>query len=78
MANQPKAEMSLDSLHTMGTQLETWLRMRAHPIAVKCSNPETKFLPMRLFRPETGNTNMRFARVLPVAKGGPDHRYVFG
>ena len=35
MGYQPKGEMSLDSLHTMGTQLEMWLRMRVHPIAVK-------------------------------------------
>lgn len=34
--------MNLDELHQMGKELEIWLRMRVHPIAVKLLNSKNK------------------------------------
>jgi len=44
--------MDLDQLHTLGTELECWLRMRVHPIAVKLLRseeevPEGAIIPTR-------------------------------
>ena len=44
--------MTLDELHKLGTELEQWLRMRVHPIAVKMLKsrdevPEGAMIPTR-------------------------------
>lgn len=44
--------MNLDELHQMGKELEIWLRMRVHPIAVKLLNsknevPQGAIIPTR-------------------------------
>lgn len=44
--------MNLDELHKLGTELESWLRMRVHPIAVKMLKsrddvPEGAMIPTR-------------------------------
>ena len=34
--------MNLKKLHEMGTELEGWLRMRSHPVAVKLEEHDLK------------------------------------
>ena len=56
--------MNLDELHQMGKELEIWLRMRVHPIAVKVSNSKNEVPQGVIIPTRDGNINMPYVRLL--------------
>jgi len=57
--------MILEDLHEMGTELEYWLRMRVHPIAVKLLRNREEVPEGLLIQLETGGTSIPYASLSP-------------